>query len=77
MPKFSRLFNPLMLHSSEAFQSGGNLTVLQNMINRVSSWNWMNILINIVLPTVAIIYVWVYLKDRYKRKQRREQNIIQ
>ena len=70
MPKFSRLFNPLMLHSSEAYQSGGNLTVIQNMIARVRTWNWMNIFINIVLPSIAIIYAWLYLKDRYQRKQR-------
>jgi len=69
MPKFSRLFNPLMLHSSDAFQSGGNVTILQNMFNRVRSWNWVNILVNIVFPMIVAIYVWVYLKDRYQRKQ--------
>jgi hypothetical protein len=69
MPKFSHLFNPLMLHSPEAFQSGGNVDIFKNMVSKVRSMNWLNIFVNIILPLFVAIYAFSMLKDRYKKKK--------
>jgi len=70
MPKFSHLFNPLMLHSPEAFQSGGNVDIFKNMIAKVRNMNWLNIFVNIILPMIATLYAFSYLKAKYQEKQR-------